>query len=83
MELGSGLPLTNISFSETQNGKFMAVRSKFQNSEWNKTIDVCMRCKFNEDQIFTPDYIEILCSNKNNYEAMKKADWCSGWGTKT
>ena len=79
----SGSIITIAHFIDNSNSKFMMVRDSYHASDWDNTIMVCVKCKYNADQRLTRDYIQISCSNKIEYKTMLHTNWCSLWEPKT
>lgn len=67
-------------FYEPPDTRLMVVRADLNDPDWDKTILLCIRCKYSDEQKLTDDYLEISCLNKNDYEKMRQTNWCRYWG---
>jgi hypothetical protein len=67
---------------EIPNNPLMVVRSGLHDPDWDKTVLVCLTCKYNGAQKQTNDNIEITCENTSDYEAMRNTNWCGFWTQK-
>ena len=79
MEFGSGTCKPIERFHETPNSKFIFVRVGYHDTDWDTTILICLKCRFNDGEKLTNEYFEISCINKDQYEKMRQTNMCSYW----
>jgi hypothetical protein len=80
--LGIGKPCSME--SECSSGSWSPCHQEvgYRDPDWDTTILICLRCRFNDGEKLTKDYFEISCINKDQYGEMRQTNWCSYWGKK-